>query len=138
VPTGVASATVELKITARPESAVIHLDGTPLTNPYVGRVPADGEMHLIRVSAPGTNDQERVVAFDRDKALEFELAPRGQRTAGRSARRAGPAVRSAAGEARSEPVAVPGSGKQPHPDVDFDSRIVPDPTPRKIDEEDPY
>jgi serine/threonine-protein kinase len=139
VPPGVASATVELKITARPESATIYLDGTPLTNPYVGRVPADGDMHLIRVSAPGSHDQERVVAFDRDKALEFELAPRAQQTAWRRPRRAGPSPRSAVREARSEPAAAPaGGGKQPAPDVDFDSRIMPDPTPRKIDEEDPY
>jgi serine/threonine-protein kinase len=139
VPPGVASATLELKITASPASATIHLDGTPLTNPYVGRVPADGEMHLIRVSAPGSHDQERVVAFDRDKALEFELAPRAQAAAWRRARRAGPAARSAPGEARSESVAAPGgSGKELNRDIDFDSRITPDPTPRKIDEEDPY
>jgi serine/threonine-protein kinase len=144
-PSVVVPTMVELRLRAKPADATIYLDGTPLpSNPYVGRVKSDGELHLIRVSAPGMNQQERVIAFDRDKALEFELIARPAQAAssrGRARRGGSPAAQAARSAAEA---GVDGASEarkprdEPYPEVDFDSRITPKAVPRKIDEEDPY
>jgi serine/threonine-protein kinase len=142
----VAPAMVELRVRANPAGATLYLDGTPLpSNPYVGRVKADGELHLIRVSAPGMHEQERVVAFDRDKALEFQLVARtaaqAQTSRSRARRASSGAVPAARPPAETSEGAGPAARKSrdaPFPEVDFDTRITPEAMPRKIDEEDPY
>jgi hypothetical protein len=140
-----APATVELTLSAEPPSATLYLDGTPLpSNPYVGRLPADGELHLIRASAPGKQSQERVLALDRDRELQFDLAPRAAPAHARPRAAApalspaeAPASRAAAGPpvpAESAPHADPASRR----DMDFDTRITPNAAPRDIYVEDPY
>ena len=66
--------TIELRVTAVPSSAKLFLDDVPLdSNPFVGRFPADGARHLIRVDAAGYATQKEFALFDGDATLEFDL-----------------------------------------------------------------
>jgi serine/threonine-protein kinase len=124
---------VRLQITASPPHASLFMDGTPLSNPYAGELQADGELHLIRVSAPGLQTQERVIELDGDKALELALVPIVRRAGARrepTAQRASPAK---PGLSEESPKAA-----QPNDDPDFDTRITKDAKARPIYEEDPY
>jgi serine/threonine-protein kinase len=130
---------VQLTLSASPASATIFMDGAPLpSNPYAARVRSDGEMHLIRISAPGAQAQERVVAFDRDKELHFALVMRSEQAVAR-ARPAAAAPNAAARPRRSGPDAPGAHGPAPGAkDPEFDMQIPTDRPPRAIYEEDPY
>jgi len=125
---------VELSVSATPADATIYMDGVPLPgNPYKGQVKSDGELHLIRVSAPGAQTQERVVQFDRDKTLAIALQPKAaERSSGRPRRATGKPARSDA---------TPADDKRPSAregEPDFDTRIPTDSRSKEIYEEDPY
>jgi serine/threonine-protein kinase len=66
--------TMHLTISARPESAVLYLDGIALSdNPFSARVRADHQLHTIRASGIGLVAQERTTTFDRDHAVSLDL-----------------------------------------------------------------
>ena len=109
------------------------MDGTPLSNPYSGEVEADGELHLIRISAPGLQTQERVIELDSDKALEVVLVPVVHRA---GARRESAAQRASAG--KPGPSEESPNAAQQNDEPDFDTRITKDAKARPIYEEDPY
>jgi serine/threonine protein kinase len=124
---------VRLQITASPAHASLFMDGTPLSNPYSGELEADGELHLIRVSAPGLQTQERVIELDGDKALEVALVPVVHRAKARSASAAHRTSAAKPGLSEESPEAA-----RPNDEPDFDTRITKDPRARPIYEEDPY
>jgi len=131
---------IRLEISAKPANASIFLDGAPLQNPFSGQLKADGEMHILRVTAPGMQTQEKVVQLDGDKMLQVELLPAAQQ----------PLQGTAAGQHVGRPISNrprPHAGEQPQQpsregpregDNDFDSRITPESKQRPIYEEDPY
>jgi len=49
-------------------------DGSPLDNPYVGRMKRDGAEHRITASAPGFEPRSEIVRFTDDVSLRFTLA----------------------------------------------------------------
>lgn len=66
--------TIELYVSAAPNSAAIELDGKPLTgNPYRGRVARDQETHELIVSAAGHKSSSRTVRFTSDIHIELTL-----------------------------------------------------------------
>jgi serine/threonine-protein kinase len=82
---------IELRIVARPSSAQLFLDDIRLEkNPFVGKFPADGARHLVRVMAPGYTQQKTFAEFSGDVVLEFDLEkktivqrrPKGKATVG--------------------------------------------------------
>jgi hypothetical protein len=91
------TSTVSVQASASPMEATLYLDGRPLpSNPYTGRIEADGTLHLLRAEAPGYANGNRAFVADREITVILALArttepPRG---AGKKAR--SPAVPSAA------------------------------------------
>jgi serine/threonine protein kinase len=136
---------IKLEISAKPANASIFLDGAPLQNPFSGQLKTDGEMHILRVSAPGMQTQEKVVQLDSDKSLFVELLtaatqPLQGSAAGQHVGRplAGPRPRAQAPQQQQQPARseAPREGREGDPD--FDSRITPESKQRPIYEEDPY
>jgi len=76
--------TISIQASASPAEATLYLDGEPLpSNPYVGRMPADGTQHLIRAEAPGHSSTNRAFVANREVAIILALArtdgqPRGE------------------------------------------------------------
>lgn len=134
---------VHLTITARPASAVLLLDGVPLSdNPFSASVAADHQLHTIRASAAGVTAQERTVRFDRDHALTLELEPQVTHPvtpAPRSARKTQaasvdpqPSAATSAGEANG------GARQRTRASDMFDAPLRVGKAPRPIYEDDPY
>jgi len=140
----VAPESVSLVITASPPEAVLYMDGLPLRgNPYTARVRPDGELHLIRATGPGLQSQERVITFDRERVVTFNLsAARGAapvRASVRPNRR--PAAHAAASQA-DEPAPVPPAEAneiaRPAANDVFDVDLRATQKNREIYDEDPY
>jgi serine/threonine-protein kinase len=73
---------VELYIVALPAEAVITVDGVPLaSNPYSARVPIDARVHRVHVAAPGHEEVEREIRYDRPVTLRIKLHPTAPRRA---------------------------------------------------------
>jgi hypothetical protein len=134
----VAPATVQLSIKATPPDATIYMDGQPLGNPYRGQHKVDGELHLIRVSAPGAQAQERVLVLDRDKVLEFTLSRREERTTSSSRARRSSQRGAKQAEAADSPKPQEVSARRAEPGSDFDTDMKSPAPSRVIYEEDPY
>jgi eukaryotic-like serine/threonine-protein kinase len=66
---------VSVWIQARPESAVVSVDGVEVPNPYAGTQPFDSGTHVVRISAPGFVAEETKVRFDSDVRVVTALAP---------------------------------------------------------------
>ncbi len=133
------AARMRLEIAATPPHASIFMDGQPVANPFSGELAADNELHLIRVTAPGMQTQERVLQLDGDKMLQIVLAPVAYRAGAR--RPAASARANAAGVTQG--AAQPSGANKPSAasrssDPDFDTRITPNAASRPIYEEDPY
>jgi hypothetical protein len=70
-----ARASVSFQASASPIEATLYLDGQPLSsNPYAGRLPADGQQHLLRADAPGYASGSRVFVANREVSLILALA----------------------------------------------------------------
>jgi hypothetical protein len=70
-----APATIAIRASATPAEATLYLDGQPLpSNPYVGRIGADGTQHLLRAEAPGHASNSRAFAANREVAIILALA----------------------------------------------------------------
>jgi serine/threonine-protein kinase len=70
-----APATISIQASASPVDATLYLDGERLpSNPYVGRMPADGIQHLIRAEAPGYTSGNRAFVANREVAIILALA----------------------------------------------------------------
>ena len=66
---------VSVAIEARPALASISIDGVPVPNPYTAARPWDGEVHHVRVSAPGFVTEDAQVRFDADVRMFRALSP---------------------------------------------------------------
>jgi len=132
--------TVQLMVSAQPAGAIILMDGVPLpNNPFNERVPADGELHVLRASARGMQPQERVIPLDSDRVVSFRLsvAPRFNPRAVRRAQKTPAATQSAA--ARDDTVSAPADQMRARAaDTAFDAPLAPNAAKREIYEEDPY
>lgn len=64
---------VHVAIRVEPEGAELELDGKRLSPPYELTVPRDAEEHTLLVSAPGYDELEQVVTFDRDLQVSLRL-----------------------------------------------------------------
>jgi len=141
VPAATAPAEIAISISAVPANASIFLDGAQLKNPFTGKLKSDNELHILRVSAPGMQTQEKVVPLDGDKSLHVELLPaqapqfQGNAPAGHPVRRPGVEARP---RDRETPAARPSEAAPRQGYPDFDTRITPEAKPREIYEEDPY
>jgi serine/threonine protein kinase len=139
----VAPAEISLEISAVPANASIFLDGAQLKNPFKGKLKSDDSLHILRVSAPGMQTQEKVVPLDGDKSLHVLLLPAPEQplqgnaphVAPHPGRRPGVEARP---RDREPPAARPAEAAPRQGDPDFDTRITPEAKPREIYEEDPY
>jgi hypothetical protein len=69
------AATLSIQASAMPAEARLYLDGEPLpTNPYAGRIRADGMQHAIRAEAPGYVTGNRAFVANREVAVILALA----------------------------------------------------------------
>ena len=67
-------AAIDLKVTVSPEGARLFLDDKPLAaNPFIGKLPQDGESHTLRAEAPGYAPRTRNITFEKDLEIEFSL-----------------------------------------------------------------
>jgi len=127
---------VELEVSASPPEARLSLDGAPLSgNPFRGRFPRDGRLHLVRAEGPGLQHQELGITFDRDRVLRLTLSS----TAGSPARARG-AVRRTQPEVR-DPEPAPRGVTSRHPAAPvpaYDAPLAPRKRSHEIYEEDPY
>jgi serine/threonine-protein kinase len=65
-----------VRITAFPRTATIRLDGAPSsTNPLVVTLPANGERHLLQISAPGYYEREERLVVDGEVDSTVRLIP---------------------------------------------------------------
>ncbi|MET0389989.1 MAG: serine/threonine-protein kinase [Polyangiales bacterium] len=69
-----ATSTIQLSIAASPASAVLYLDGVPLAeNPYTARLLRDHRVHSLYAATDDLTSRPRLIAFDRDRAVSFDL-----------------------------------------------------------------
>jgi serine/threonine-protein kinase len=122
--------TIVLSVTVTPPDAVVTLDGARLpSNPFESQMPRDGAAHKLRVVAEGHLADERLIVFDRDRAVAVDL----QETAPPSTRGA---PRPRRPTSSSTPPKPSGSPAAPGPDSDLSKDAA---RPRRtIDEKDPY
>jgi hypothetical protein len=141
--------TVQLTITAQPGEALLYLDGIMLSdNPYTARVRADHELHTVRASGIGLQTQERVVSFDRDHAVSFDLGlPRSSHPASRPSRKPPAPAAASSTVSSADPPAIARSPALESPvparlrsraSDAYDMPLRSDATPRAIYDEDPY
>ena len=132
-------ASVKLSISASPAGAALFMDGVPLdSNPYTADVRADGEVHLIRATAPGRQSQERVITLDRERTLSFNLTPvRTVRAPARPAPR-NPYVANTTSAAQPGVADPPPAARHGAAGDAFDAVIEVESKARKIYDEDPY
>jgi serine/threonine protein kinase len=142
-PTRPSVATLLLRVTAIPPEASLLLDGVPLnSNPAIMRHAIDHELHVLRAVGPGLQSQQRVIAFDRDHSVTFELPPvmdateRRIRAARRSPREA--ARNSASSRGTTSASALPPRAGPELEELDYDAALTRKQRSRPIDEEDPY
>lgn len=64
---------IELKVAAKPENAVITIDGAAVGNPYSGFFVKSKVNRSVVVSAPGYQGVSEMVVFDKDMDLSYEL-----------------------------------------------------------------
>jgi serine/threonine-protein kinase len=133
--------TIRLSIAAYPKSARLYLDGVPLAeNPYTARLRADPQVHIIRAGFGDRRSQTRVIAFDRDLVVSFDLeaisnARAGSRTGSMSALASGEPLRDPRGNRN---VDAPRARSQKKPN-ELDVRgVIERNGSRPIYEDDPY
>lgn len=69
---------IRIRLHARPRSAIVLLDGRPLSsNPFVATLYRDDRMHTVTATADGYETASQDVLFDDDLDFELELRPRG-------------------------------------------------------------
>jgi serine/threonine protein kinase len=68
---------VLITVRTAPRDAELTLDGAPLLNPHVARLPRDTAPHVFSATAPGHRESKRTVIFDRDQEILIELLPDG-------------------------------------------------------------
>jgi hypothetical protein len=77
--------TISIQASASPGEARLYLDGKLLpSNPYIGRIDADGMQHEIRAEAPGFATGTRAFVANREVALILALARTEGQPAGES------------------------------------------------------
>ena len=129
--------TIRLSIAAYPKSARLYLDGVPLAeNPYAARLRADPQVHVIRARFGDRLSQTRVIAFDRDQAVSFDLeAGSSGRTRNLVALADGETLRAPRG---SRNLDSPRARPQKKPNDLYDSELIKRNGSRPIYEDDPY
>jgi serine/threonine protein kinase len=142
-PTPPSVATLQLKVTATPPEASLLLDGVALNgNPANVRHAIDHELHVLRAVGPGLQSQQRVIAFDGDHTVTFELphvlnaAERRLRAANRISREAARKTTSTRGTLSTP--ALPPRAAPELDELDYDAALTHKQRTRPIDEEDPY
>jgi serine/threonine protein kinase len=109
------AATVRINISATPADARISIDGTPVdTNPFAGEFSKGDAVHLVEVAADGFLPEKRLVKFEADQNLAYELQKAEEKKAQKSSK---PAAAPAAGEDRPKEGK---SGKKPNRKIDYD------------------
>jgi serine/threonine protein kinase len=141
-PAPVRPSTMLLTVSASPQDATFVLDGIPLAgNPHSERRAADGELHVLRAIGPGLQSQERVIAFDRDRTISFELTTRAAARAltrpnTRRSSSSSPPATFASSTVASD--AGPASPSRARREIPYGERMPRDLRARPIDDEDPY
>jgi eukaryotic-like serine/threonine-protein kinase len=119
-----AAAEIDYTIKVTPASARIFVDGKEQpTNPAMGRVPRDGQMHTIRIEADGYEPKQEQVTFDRSILLSMELhaVSKSSRSSGtRSQPRPSPPVAQPTAASQPATTSVP-TPKRPKKKLDLDS-----------------
>jgi hypothetical protein len=134
---------LQLRVAATPPEASLLLDGVPLNgNPAIMRRAIDHKLHVLRAAGRGLQSQQRVVAFDRDHSVTFEL-PRVRDAAGRRVRTARRIPREAERNTSPAPettaaATIPPRTAPQFDELDYDAVLTRKQRPRPIEEEDPY
>lgn len=139
------ASTLQLKVSASPPGASLLLDGAPLNrNPVMLRHAIDHELHVLSAAGPGYQSEQRVIAFDGDHSVTFELK-RVRETAERRARtpshpRRGPARAASSPRGNLAAAASPprADREDDEAELEFDAALSRRHKTRPIDEEDPY
>jgi eukaryotic-like serine/threonine-protein kinase len=131
---------VRIECTTKPKRASLSFDGTPVSNPYIGRLPSDDADHVLEVSAPGYRTVRRNVRLTQDIDVFVELQP--ERGGGA---RVGAARLEPTSEPERAPAAAPATPQPPRPVAATPATPLPGQDlraiPRKansIDDKDPY
>jgi serine/threonine-protein kinase len=100
-----ASRSVSISIEARPATASIWLDGALISNPYSAERARDGEIHRLRVAAPGFVEEQSELRFDTDVRMSRSLTP---------VSASADAAVAATGGSAAAAAAAPASASRPH------------------------
>ena len=132
-------AKVELIILASPPEAIITLDGSQVAgNPFRAKVERGTEMHKIRVTADGYEEQEKVVVFDQDSnTIKLTLVRADKKSEPASPKVAGAAAKPPAVPAAKTAVTPPTTGSPSVGDRLTTDRDHSKPS-RTVDDKDPY
>jgi hypothetical protein len=123
---------IELQIVVSPRKAQATLDNKPLPRlPYTGKVPRDGKVHVLRVSAPGFTPLVKEIAFEKDLAVDLTLQ-----------KKLPEPRKAASGKASAAPAVAPEPTAAQEPAVDF-PELAPKASKsarpkRSLDEESPW
>ncbi len=140
--------TIELAVRAKPENAILVLDGKRLaSNPFTAEMPKERRTHVLRATAPGYRAAERVITFQKDLDIELALSklgrtrvsraqPKPENPAETQAKAAPPPEPSKPSRAALQPAPKP-KPQAIEPGMDLSRPAAPRPQ-RQIDDEDPY
>jgi serine/threonine protein kinase len=68
---------IHVRLHARPRSAIVMLDGQPLSsNPFVAALDRDDRMHIVTATADGYETASQGLIFDDDVDFQMDLRPR--------------------------------------------------------------
>lgn len=138
-----ANATMELRVSATPSEVHLSVDGVALSgNPAVERRAIDNQLHVVRAVGPDLRSQERIIAFDGDHSVTFNLTHNAQALDRRVLRERRPARETAPMNPPvvSHSVTAPALPPREAPalEPDYDAPLSRRERPRPIFEEDPY
>lgn len=123
---------IEISIHVIPANAKLTIDGKPLEkNPFVGKFDRDGASHMLQAEAPGYATRSRDITFDKDRNIEFALAPQ---AAAPGTTAPPPATSSASGEPTKEKTKVIIVA----PPTEDTTKAGTKKPPRPIEEKNPY
>ena len=109
------AAMVRVAITATPTEARLSVDGAPLgANPFTGEFAMGDAMHLVEAAADGYVSEKRLVKFDANVELAYELVKVAAKRDAKAQKTAEPS-----GAGKGETKAIKG-GKKPNRKIDYD------------------
>ncbi|MFO0755827.1 MAG: serine/threonine-protein kinase [Byssovorax sp.] len=112
-----APASVRLSLSVVPPGATLLLDGKPLgASPVSTSFARDGELHELRIDAPGFVTRKEIITFDRDRVMEVALLPEPVPTSDPGNAAPAPRFHGAAQPAQNtSPLGAPPKGKPKRP-----------------------